>query len=386
MNAILAITFLMIVYMIGEVVALKTKAMFSATLVIAVVMLISFWCGLPADIMDLSQVSGMGMILVSFLITSLGTTMDFTELKNQWKTVVVSISGVIIGVALIILIGSPIIGRENAFAGAPIFAGGNAAALILKDTLTKKGLDNLFNLSLMVLVLQNFIGIPIASFTLRREAKNFLETFEVSEYKTDRSKEEEQKKRLIQWPKTLDTPIFSLIRVGLVSALGFFLSQLSGGAIHPFVGGLLLGIVFTELGFLESNMLNKTDSSTFILFTTTVVIFSNLATVTPTDVLTMLGPTVLVLGIGIVGVVIGGLVLSKLLNIGTYLAITLGLTCTFGFPTTLFMSKEVSKAMARNEQEEEILLEYLMPKMLTAGFVTVTIASAIIAGFVVKLL
>ena len=42
MNAVLAITFLMIVYMIGEIVALKTKVTLSSTLVISIVMLISF--------------------------------------------------------------------------------------------------------------------------------------------------------------------------------------------------------------------------------------------------------------------------------------------------------------------------------------------------------
>lgn len=42
MNAVLAITFLMVVYMIGEIVVLKTKATLSSTFVIAIVMLISF--------------------------------------------------------------------------------------------------------------------------------------------------------------------------------------------------------------------------------------------------------------------------------------------------------------------------------------------------------
>ena len=42
MNAVLAITFLMVVYIIGEIVVLKTKATLSSTLVIAIVMLISF--------------------------------------------------------------------------------------------------------------------------------------------------------------------------------------------------------------------------------------------------------------------------------------------------------------------------------------------------------
>ena len=42
--------------------------------------------------------------------------------------------------------------------------------------------------------------------------------------------------------------------------------------------------------------------------------------------------------------------------------------------------------IGRDEREKAAILNYLLPKMLTAGFVTVTIASVLIAGFVVNML
>ena len=174
MLPILALTVLLAIYSFGEVVAQKTKAVLSATLVIAFVLLIGFWCGLPKTIFDDSATSAIGMLLVGLLITSLGTRIDFTELKRQWKTVVIGIVGVSIAVFGIIVVASLIIGRDMAMAGAPIFAGANTATLVMIDALNAKGLDTLGTFCIMMLVTQNFIGIPTASLLLRHEARRFL--------------------------------------------------------------------------------------------------------------------------------------------------------------------------------------------------------------------
>ena len=90
--------------------------------------------------------------------------------------------------------------------------------------------------------------------------------------------------------------------------------------------------------------------------------------------------------LGVGGTAAAGFVLGKLLNVPFGLAVSLGISCTFGFPTTMLIPQEVSEALGRNEKEKAAILNYLLPKMLTAGFVTVTIASVLIAGFVVNML
>lgn len=174
MEAIYALTILMAIFAFGEIVAKSTKAILSTTLVISLVLMISFWCGLPSDIFDRAGVSSMGMILVGLLITSLGTMMDFSELKRQWKTVLISLAGVVLGVALIIFAGQFLVGKNMALAGAPIFAGGNTAALIMTKAFSDKGIDALGVFCILMLVTQNFVGIPIASVLLRKEAKLFI--------------------------------------------------------------------------------------------------------------------------------------------------------------------------------------------------------------------
>ena len=112
MTATIAFAILLAIFALGEIVAEKTRAILSATLVIAVVLLIAFWCGLPADIFDTACLTAISNLLVGILITSLGTMIDFPELKRQWKTVVISLLCVIVGVAVIVIVGPILIGHD----------------------------------------------------------------------------------------------------------------------------------------------------------------------------------------------------------------------------------------------------------------------------------
>ena len=71
------------------------------------------------------------------LTVSLGTTIDFTELRRQWKVVVTALCGVCGAVAAIVLIGRPFIGSEMAIAGAPIFVAYQyAGSACINNTIT----------------------------------------------------------------------------------------------------------------------------------------------------------------------------------------------------------------------------------------------------------
>lgn len=89
---------------------------------------------------------------------------------------------------------------------------------------------------------------------------------------------------------------------------------------------------------------------------------------------------------GVFGTMAAALLCAKLLHIPVSLAAAYGISCTFGFPTTMLIPQEVSEAFGRNEKEKKAILNFLLPKMLTAGFVTVTIVSVLIAGAAVKML
>ena len=58
-----------------------------------------------------------------------------------------------------------------AIAGAPIFAGGSAATLIMTSTLKEMNLTTAATFCIVLYVTQKFIGVPIASLLLRRTAR-----------------------------------------------------------------------------------------------------------------------------------------------------------------------------------------------------------------------
>ena len=110
------------------------------------------------------------------------------------------------------------------------------------------------------------------------------------------------------------------------------------------------------------------------------------AQTTPEQVLSVLPALLTAAACGVFGTMVAALLCAKLLRIPISLAAAYGISCTFGFPTTMLIPQEVSEAFGRNEKEKKAILNFLLPKMLTAGFVTVTIVSVLIAGAAVKML
>jgi len=383
MTPISALAILFCIYAVSELIAQKTKAIFSTVLSIAILLLAGFWSGiLPRTLIDDAQISGFGNIIAGLLIVSLGTTIDFAELRRQWKVVVTALCGVCGAVAAIVLIGRPFIGSEMAIAGAPIFAGGSAATLIMTSTLKEMNLTTAATFCIVLYVTQKFIGVPIASLMLRRTARLIRDdAVLVEQYST--LQEENAATHL---PKCCERPSMYLAKLAVVAVIAYYASKLTGGAVHYFVMCLIMGAVFFALGFLDKSILGKTQASSLITFFVTILIFSNLAQTTPEQVLSVLPALLTAAACGVFGTMAAALLCAKLLRIPISLAAAYGISCTFGFPTTMLIPQEVSEAFGRNEKEKKAILNFLLPKMLTAGFVTVTIVSVLIAGAAVKML
>lgn len=389
MGSIGALTVLFCIYAVSELIAVKTRAILSTVLGISVILLAGFWSGiLPKTIIKDAQVSGIGMAVVGMLIVALGTTIDFAELKREWKVVVTSVLCVVFAVAAIILVGQFVMDPKIAIAGSPIFAGGNAATLIMLAAAKEKGLAYVGTFCLVLLVTQKFFGIPIASFALRRLARQLRQddTF-VGMYCAEGEEAQElAKKKPVRLPSLFDKPSVYLAKLGLVATVAFYAAKLTHGHIHYLVMCLIMGVIFYALGFLDKGILGKTQSSGLIIFFVTIVIFSNLGATTPQQVVSVLPPLIWSAVLGVAGLCLAAALCSKVFKMPFTLAVSLGITCTFGFPTTMLISQEVASAMGQTEDQRKALENYLLPKMLVAGFVTVTITSVVLAGAVVNIL
>lgn len=384
MEGIYALTIFACIFALGEYIALKTKATFSTVLVVAFILMIGFWLGLPKDIFDSSALVPIGYILIGILITGMGNLLDFAELKRQWKTVAVAIFTVTMATGIVFFVGQIILGRDLALAGAPIFAGSSTASLVMNSTLAAQGRDELALFVILMLVCQNFIGIPVASQFLKLAAKKFKN--DEKEYMLYANPQEEdgalnKKRKLLQLPDDLSKPSVSLAKLALVTSLSVYISNLTGGKINYIIVALILGTVFTELGFLNKNEMDKSNASGFILFSCIIILFTNLPKTEPSQLVALLFPLIITLGIGVIGACLAGVIFGKIFKVEKFMAICMCLTCMFGFPTTMFMSNEVATAIGTSPEDIEIIGNYLRPKMVTAGFIT-GIFSIVIASFV----
>lgn len=390
MTAIYAFVIMMCLYALGDIIATKTKGLLSGIFVICVALLLCFWAGLPSDIATIAGISGIGSTLVSPLVVGIGTTMNLNELKRQWRTAVVSFLGVTCGVIFVMVAGQFIIGWNAAAAAAPIFAGASVALMIINETLTNKGLiETLGAIVMTVFALQKFIGVPLTSFCLQREAQRFLkDPHNIEHYSAltnQTTAETSTKARPLAFFSKIDKPSVNFAKLALVAALSNFLGGLTNGNIHYLVISLLMGVLFTELGFLKKNSLGTIDSNFLMTFLIIMTVFSSLASVTPASLVKNIGPVILVLLLGSIGVICSGIIFGKIFKVGAYLAIALGITCTYGFPTTTLISQEISE-IGSTKEEKSALLNYLLPKMTVAGFVTVTIGSVVLAGIVAPMI
>ena len=304
--------------------------------------------------------------------------------------------GIILGIFLL-FVGSPILGREYAISAAPPIAGGVVAAIIMGDAAAAKGLESIGVYVTLLVVVQGFFGYPVASFMLNKEAKKLLKNYVPTKAKVAavgagagvgvaKQPVKAKKKLIPTLSKDLQTPYILLAKLGLVALLGFKLAALTNGIVHQYVMCLFVGVVAREIGFLEENIMTKANAQGLAMVGLMAVIFGSLATATPEMIASLAFPLVGSLVFGVIGISIFAGLAGKLLKMSIPMAIAIGVSALFGFPGTFIISNEVANANGKTEEERQIILDEILPKMLVAGFITVTIASVVLAGVMAPLI
>jgi hypothetical protein len=389
MNGLTAIVVILIAFAIGDYVSFRTSATFSMLFTTAVIFLVSFWMGLPPTVFNDSGLLTVGVLTMPLLLTNMGTMISLKELAKQWKTVLIALAAVIgIGV-LIYLAGGPLFGKEMAAAAAPPISGGVVAALIVSEAAKAKGLESIAVFATLLLVTQTFFGTPVASFCLKKEARRVLALSKTSDAE-DEAEEivtEEPKKRIFPITrKELQTSSILLLKIAIVSFLAVKVSELTNGVVNSLIVCLVFGVIAREIGFLEKDSMTTANSQGFVMICLLTVIFANLSSATPEMLLSLIIPIIGCLVLGVIGFSIFSSIAGKLLGIDKFMAIAIGSTALFGFPGTFIISNEVANAVGKNDEERKIILDAILPKMLIAGFVTVSIASVVLAGVMSKLI
>ena len=388
MNAILAAAVIFVVFAAGDMVSAKTKAIVSMLLVASVVVLAGFWAGIfPTTMFVDSTLLSMAGLLVTMLLVHLGTTIKLRDFGAQWRTVIISALACIAISVAVYFLGQLIIDRTYALVGAPILSGGVVATLQMQEMAQDADLPELAVFATLVMCAQGFVGYPVASLCLKSEAKRLKRSIDagsVTLTPVSAAQTSAKKKLIPALPAKYNTPNVVLAKVILVALLSVTVSGLFHDAVNKLVWCLVFGVLLKELGFLDEDALGKANATGIVMPIITLSIFTNLASATPEMVGNMIVPLLVCVVIGTIAFSLVSILVGKLFGYSWQMSMAIGSSCLFGFPGTVIISNEVSESTGTTPEEKAFINAQIMPKMLVAGMVTVSITSVLVAGVMCK--
>lgn len=402
MLSILAVFIILLIFGLGDMVATKTRAIVSMLFFSSVLFLAGFWTKvLPNTMFDDSTLLLVSGVLVSMLLVHMGTTIKLRDFADQWKTVIIACIACIAISLGIYFIGGLIVADKNyVVVGAPILSGGVVATITMQTAVEGHSVE-LGVFAALVMVVQGFVGYPVCSLCLKSEAKRVRSLVESGqELKGVTAKivtDAAPKKRLIPYiPDKYNGPNIMMAKVAFFAFLATITANAINGwiastfetafSISALIFALIYGIIAKELGFIEENPMKRAGADGFMLVVVTLSIFTNLAQSTPDMVAGMLWPLLVVVVTGSVTFLIISTLVGRIFGVSWQMSCAIGSTCLFGFPGTYIVTNEVVNATAANDEEKQLMLDHMMPKMLIAGMVSVSITSVLIAGYMVNLL
>jgi hypothetical protein len=394
-NPVVAFVVVMAVWTVSEYVARKTKSLLSSLFVASLIFLVGFLTGIfPDDLLASSSLLALAGVVVGFIIVHLGTMISLDDFKKQWKTFLIGVATVLgIGVALLVaglLFGSRITGSaadgyaqalDFVIAGTGALTGGAISVLIVQEAALGVGLTSIAIFPVLIAALQGLIGFPLTSILLRREAARLKAEYRAGELALPEA-DDPAATDSSRLPSALRTTAGTLFVVGVVVLLSLGINNLTDGILNTFVVALLFGIALRTTGIFKPSVLAGIDSLGLMMIAIMILVFGPLATVKPSDVSALALPLLLAFLFGIVGIAGFSALVGKILGYSIPMSVAIGLTSLYGFPGTMILSQEAAKGAGESPEEIAAIEHEILPKMIVAGFATVTITSVIVTSII----
>ena len=396
MNPVLAFTVVMLVWTISDFVAKKTKSLLSSLFVASIIFLIGFLTGVfPHDLLTASSLLALAGVVVGFIIVHLGTMISLDDFKKQWRTFLIGVATVVgIGIALYVaslIFGGQISGsaqdgyaqaRDFVIAGTGALSGGAISVVLVQEAALGVGLTSVAIFPVLIAALQGLIGFPLTSIILKREAARLKVEYREGNLTPAETLEAEATAKS-HLPAALTTTAGTLFVVGLTVLVSIGINNLTDGVLNTFVVALLLGIALRTLGVFKPSVLGGIDSLGLMMIAIMILIFGPLATIEPSDVSALAKPLLIAFVFGIVGIGLFSALVGKLLGYSVSMSVAIGLTALYGFPGTMILAQEAARGAGDSPEETAAIEHEILPKMIVAGFATVTITSVIVTSILV---
>ncbi|HEX6923589.1 MAG TPA: hypothetical protein VF149_07180 [Bacillales bacterium] len=375
----------------GEFLSVISKARIPMLFVVLFGYLILLWTGVfPKDIVSMASLGAFAALIPAPLIVHMGTLIPFKLIKQQYKAVIIALIGICIATILILVVAAPIIGYDEAVAGAGPLTGGIIAFVVTSQKLQELGLVSLVTIPALILGIQSLIGMPIAANMLRKYALKFKKGMSQADLHSAAALEEEslpkqessEDKGLL--PKKFQTSIILLFQLFIGGAIAILLGKLTG--VSYSLWALIIGIVGTYFGFYQNKMMERANSFGISMAAVVILVMGSMNNITIGMFAEYLPVVFLILAVGLIGILAGGFIGSRLFKWDPYKAIPVALTALFGFPGDYIMCDEISRSVGENDQERKVIFNEILTPMLVGGFTTVTTASILIASILVSTL
>ncbi len=379
-----AFTALLLVFAISEILAKVTKGWVPSVLVIMILMLVGFSTGLfPKTIIDDAGVSdALFKVACGLLVTHLGTLISRKEMAAQWKTVIISLMGVASIAVICLTLGTALFGFDNAIAAAPPLAGGAIATAMMSSAANEAGKTSAALVAIVCLSLQGLVGYPLTSFCLKKETKRLTKLYRNGEFKASTAASEDKKDE----KKRATSTTIILLKLALITLAAYWIDYVTKGYVPMYVVCLLLGFAAHELKLVETDALHEASSYGFIMTVLMMGLFKTLASSGTDGIASVVGISAALVAFATVAMGLMALLASKIFKQSFFMCYAIVLNAFSGFPINMLITTEAININTEEGDERDNITAEIMPKMLVAGFVCVTIVSVLLAGILVRFL
>src|SRR5699024_9539241 len=152
-------------------------------------------------------------------------------------------------------------------------------------------------------------------------------------------------------PKQYQTSMLLLLQLFVGGSLAIVLGNLTG--ISYSLWALVIGILGSVCGFYNSKMLERSNSFGIAMVGLIIYTLGAMNDITPSMFVGYIPIVLATMAIGVFGIIVGGVLASKLLKWDLNKGVPVALTALFGFPGDYLLCEEVSRSVADNDIQQK---------------------------------
>ncbi|MBC8535978.1 hypothetical protein [Feifania hominis] len=379
-----ALAVMLLVMVIGEVITKATKGWFPSALVITLLLCAGFWTILPADLVARAGVSAtLFQIISGLLVANLGTLIGRREMAAQWRTVLIALMGLASIIVICLTAGAALFGWSNAVAAAPPICGAAIATAMVRAAAEAAGNTQAALIAVVCMAVQCLVGYPLGAFCLNKETRRLSALYKRGELKAPASAGADG---AAQGKKKMTSTNLTLLKLAVIVLISYYLQVLTKGYISMYVWCLILGFAAHETKVIETDALTKANSYGLAMTLLMLYLFGGLSASTPETIFPVFGIAISLVLMSAAAMAVMALIASKVFKQSFYMSYVIVLNAFFGFPINVMLTNEALDNNISDPTERAVVSSQIMPKMLIAGFTSVTIVSVFIAGILIKFL